>query len=85
MKLLKFSASWCTPCSVLAKTIDSIIDKPALLANIESVDVDENPDLPVQYGVRGVPTLIVIDDEGNELRRSTGNLSREKLLDFVTR
>lgn len=79
MKLLKFSASWCQPCKQLTKTIESA----DLYIPLQSVDIDEDVGLTKQYGVRGVPTLVVLDDAGNELARKTGAMSKEALRDFV--
>ena len=58
-KLLRFTASWCQPCKMLAKTLEGItIDYP-----IEVIDIDEHQDLAIQYGVRGVPTLVMLQDD----------------------
>lgn len=83
MRLLKFSASWCGPCKMMTATINSIEDKPELLKNITEVDVDEDPELAMRFGIRGVPTLLVIDDSESEVKRVSGTLSRDKLLDFL--
>jgi len=58
-KLLRFTASWCQPCKMLAKTLEGItIEYP-----IEVIDIDEHQDLAIQYGVRGVPTLVMLQDD----------------------
>lgn len=73
-KVLKFSASWCGPCKMLSKTFESIkTDIP-----VEEIDIDEKSELAVEYGIRGVPTLVMIE-ENLEVKRSTGNLSKQKL------
>ena len=66
-KVLRFTASWCQPCKMLAKTLESIaIDYP-----IETIDIDENQELSIQYGVRGVPTLVMLEDDV-EIKRVVG-------------
>ena len=70
MKLLKFSASWCQPCKMLTTIIDNI-------------DIDEQSELAQQYNIRGVPTLILIDDVGNEVKRNVGMITRDKLLEWI--
>lgn len=68
---------------MLGMTIANMKDKPALLQNLVEIDVDEDPVAAAKYGVRGVPTMIVVDQDGNELRRVTGALTPDKLLEFV--
>lgn len=50
----------------------------------EVIDIDETPNLAMQYGVRGVPTLIVLDDDGKELRRKVGMQRESDLLQFLS-
>ena len=66
-KVLRFTASWCQPCKMLAKTLEGIaIDYP-----IETIDIDENQELSIQYGIRGVPTLVMLEDDV-EIKRVVG-------------
>lgn len=82
-KVLKFSASWCAPCKALSKTIANAGDKIKL--PIQEIDIDVSPELAKQYQIRGVPTLILIDDtDGVILNRVSGSLSEGQLLDFTT-
>lgn len=79
MKVLKFGAAWCTPCKMLQHIIDGIdSDVP-----IESVDIDEESERAMQYAVRGVPTLVMLDDTGTEIKRNVGVLTRDKLLEWL--
>ena len=66
-KVIRFTASWCAPCKALASILEEVkTDLP-----IEVVDIDENKELAIQYRVRSVPTLILVD-ENKELKRMTG-------------
>ena len=80
MKVLKFEASWCGPCKTLSKIIDGAAGKHSV--DIEVVDVDENPDLAKQYGIRGVPTMVKLN-EGLEVARKVGMVSEADLLQFL--
>jgi thioredoxin 1 len=50
--------------------------------NYEKVDVDTNTELPIKYGIRNVPTLVLIDENGTELKRLVGVKSKEEILNF---
>lgn len=66
-KLYRFTASWCQPCKMLAKTMEGMsLDYP-----IEVVDIDENQELAIQYGIRGVPTLVLTENDA-EVKRISG-------------
>lgn len=69
MKLLKFEATWCQPCKALKQNMASL-DLTGF--EYEAFDVDEKPEMATRYKVRGVPTLIILDDAGNEIARRTG-------------
>lgn len=80
MKVLKFEASWCGPCKMLSKTLDKITtDK-----EIEVCDIDEHPELASQYGVRGVPTMVMLDDAGKEVSRLVGNKSEREVSSWLS-
>lgn len=69
MKLIKFGASWCGPCGVMAKRLESF-DK----CELKEYDVDtyEAEELVDKYKVRNVPTLVLVDDKEEVLHRWTG-------------
>ena len=76
-RVIRFTASWCGPCKMLAKNLESIkTDIP-----IEVIDIDENTDAAVDFGVRGVPTLVMLD--GNtEMKRLVGMQPLKALEDW---
>jgi thioredoxin 1 len=79
-KVLKMSASWCMPCKVYAKTFESVKNEKKYKDIIfEELDVDDNEDLVIEYGVRGVPTTIVLDENGEVLSKFNGNISKAEL------
>ena len=69
MKLIKFSASWCMPC----KNLESRLNKIDLTIDLFSYDVDEEFDLTEEWKVRNIPTVILVDDNGHEVKRWVGN------------
>lgn len=80
MKLLKFSASWCGPCKMLSTTIAGI--KEQITYPIEEIDIDSNTELAQKYNIRGVPTLVLIDDE-KEVKRKVGAMTAADLKQFL--
>ena len=57
--LVDFWATWCAPCRALAPIIDEVADQYAGKIQVFKVDIDSNPETPAQYGVRGIPTVIL--------------------------
>ena len=77
-KILYFTASWCGPCKALAPRMESLAGQ----INYEKIDVDNNQDLSMKYGVRNVPTLVLIDQSGKEINRLVGNVSEQQVKQF---
>ena len=69
-KILYFSAKWCGPCKQLGPVMDSL---SAEGLPIQKIDVDENRQLSAEYDVRNVPCLVLVDANGNEVKRLLGN------------
>ena len=80
MKLLKFEATWCSPCKMLSKVIDGAKDK--ITVPIVPIDIDEQPEMAKLYGVRGVPTMVLTDGDV-EIKRKVGMVSEADLLKFL--
>jgi thiol-disulfide isomerase/thioredoxin len=83
MKILKFSANWCAPCKAMQVQIDRLNEDGKLNTEIEHIDIEKNPDVAKEYGIRSIPTLIKLQGK-MEIARSVGSLSNEKLLDFLS-
>jgi thioredoxin 1 len=67
MRLLRFTASWCNPCKQLSENLE----RAELKMPIEVIDIDAHSEVAVDYGIRSVPTLVMMD--GNiEIKRITG-------------
>ena len=85
--LLRFTAEWCVPCRVMDQNVFPNQDvKAALAAHVVplklDIDQESNAEIARRYGIRGIPTLLLVDSQGNELDR--GNfMSAEALVKFV--
>lgn len=76
--LVDFWAEWCGPCKQIAPALDAISDTMGEDLTIAKVNVDENPSTPGQYGVRGIPTLLLFKD-GQILSQKVGALAKNDL------
>lgn len=81
MKILKFSASWCGPCKMLSMTMAGIKDQ--IPYPVEEIDIDENTELAQKYSIRGVPTLVLVNDD-KEVKRKVGALTAPELKAFLS-
>lgn len=66
VEVLKFSASWCGPCRVLAQTLAGV-------EGITNIDIEKDQETARKYGIRSVPTLVFLKD-GKEVHRQSGNM-----------
>ena len=79
MKLLFFSATWCSGC----KAIKPIIEKEAPLKGYDlkyvDMDSDEGAIMAEDFNIRSLPTLILVDEQGNEVKRAVGNTAWKEI------
>ena len=79
MKLLKFEASWCAPCKQLSEVMKNVeIPFP-----VSVIDIDENREAAMSYGIRSVPTLILVDENENQIKRVSGSMNQSQLTEFI--
>ncbi len=60
--LVDFWAEWCGPCKMIGPSLEEISDELGTRVTIAKINIDENPDAPAKYGVRGIPTMILFKD-----------------------
>jgi len=60
--LVDFWAEWCGPCRMIAPALEEISDEMGERVSVVKLNIDENPDAPGRYGVRGIPTMILFKD-----------------------
>lgn len=82
-QILKFSSSWCKPCEMLNETIKKLPeDKQKAFVNYDIDECDHT--LVSRYNIKGVPTLIVLNDRGEIVKRVSGNQTASTLNDLLT-
>lgn len=79
--LIDFFAEWCGPCKMLSPVIDEIAEEQREV-KVCKINVDQEPELAMRYGVMSIPTLVVIRG-GNEVNKSVGLVSKEEILDLI--
>jgi thioredoxin 1 len=77
-KILRFTASWCMPCKTMALQLENLkVGLP-----IEVIDIDIFPDVAVEYGIRSVPTLVMVEDNA-VLSKIVGVKTPQELKEWV--
>lgn len=80
--LVDFYADWCGPCRAIAPIVDEIARELNDKLKVVKLDVDQNPETAMQYGVQSIPTLLLFKD-GKEVERLIGYMSKSKLLSKI--
>lgn len=75
-----FYADWCGPCRALKPTLQKLSDRGF---QIGKVDVDENRDLTVSYGISGIPAILIFKN-GQLIHKHTGVLAESKLVELLS-
>lgn len=80
--LVDFWATWCAPCRAIAPAVEDLAKTYGDRVNFRKIDIDENPQTPMQYGIKGVPTLILFKD-GEILDQVVGAAPKPMLENLV--
>jgi len=80
--LLDFWAEWCGPCKMIAPLLDSIADEYQDKLRVVKLNIDENPQTPPKYNIRGIPTLLLFRD-GAVAAQQVGAVSKVQLTAFL--
>lgn len=80
--LVDFWAEWCGPCKTLAPILETVAAEYSSKLKIVKVNVDNNPDTPARFGIRGIPTLILFQN-GEAAATKVGALSQSQLTSFI--
>ena len=76
-EILYFSAPWCSPCKMLGPIMESLSGQ----INYKKINVDNEQDLSIKYGVRNVPTLVLLEN-GEAVGKLSGLQQKEAILNF---
>jgi thioredoxin 1 len=80
--LIDYWAEWCGPCKMIAPVLDEIAEEYADRVTVAKLNIDENPETPPKYGIRGIPTLMLFKD-GNVEATKVGAVSKSQLTAFI--
>jgi thioredoxin 1 len=80
--LVDYWAEWCGPCKMIAPILEEVVDDYEGKLKIAKLNIDENPNTPPKFGIRGIPTLILFKD-GDVEATKVGALSKSQLTAFI--
>ncbi len=82
--LVDFWAEWCGPCRMIAPAVEAVAEEYEGKAGVYKMNVDDNPNVPNRYGIRGIPTLILFKG-GQEQERIVGGVSRDVIANVISK
>ena len=77
-QLWYFTADWCAPCKALGPTMNRVAEQ----IQVNKINIDYEADVVQKYGVRNIPTVVLVEN-GQEVRRFSGNRSYNDILNFI--
>ena len=85
-KCLKFGATWCAPCKALKPNFEKVSQMEEF-KDIQFIEYDieeeDSEDLVIKYGIRSVPTVVLLDENDNVLKKSIGSIPEDTLIEIV--
>ena len=81
--IVQFSADWCSPCRTLKPIMEEISNEMSDKLNFFYMDIDSSPSTPTLFAIRGVPTLIIFDKNGEQKNLKVGNTTKSNVKSFI--
>ncbi len=80
--LVDYWAEWCGPCKIIAPVLEEVAQEYAGRLSVVKLNIDDNPNTPPKYGIRGIPTLMLFKS-GNVEATRVGAMSKSQLTAFI--
>jgi thioredoxin 1 len=80
--LVDYWAEWCGPCKMIAPILEDVVTEYQGRLKVAKLNIDENPNTPPKFGIRGIPTLILFKD-GDVEATKVGAMSKSQLTAFI--
>ena len=80
--LVDFWAEWCGPCKQIAPALEEISDELGAKVTVAKINIDDNPNTPTKYGVRGIPTMMIFKD-GEVYATKVGAMPKGKIVSWI--
>ena len=80
--LVDFWAEWCSPCKQIAPILEEIAEEKREKLKVVKLNIDENPQTPQEFGVKGIPTLMMFNN-GKLIESKLGSMSKSLLIEWI--
>lgn len=80
--LVDYWAEWCGPCKMIAPVLEEVADEYSDQLQVAKLNIDDNPNTPPKFGIRGIPTLMMFRG-GEVVATKVGALSKTQLIEFI--
>lgn len=82
--VVDFWAEWCGPCKMMSPIVDEASEALKGKVKVVKINIDDNPNIPTQFGIRGIPTFIAFKD-GQAIETKVGGMSKSQFTEWVNK
>lgn len=83
LTVMDFSATWCGPCKGFAPIFHEVAEEYKDQADFRTIDIDQERDMAEKYNIQAVPTIVILDANGKELKRVEGAMTKRDLIGLI--